>query len=92
MNDEAFTPRRILDAIEVLLAQLEASLAPAIAEGYTGADGLKIKIDGYKEKAARLKTILSKAQAAERRKTFLAKQNRQNTKAPPKNRPSGQTQ
>ena len=88
MNDEAFTPARILAAIEVLLAQLEASLAPEISEGDGGADRLKIKIDGYKEKAARLKTVLSKAQAAERRKRDLAKQNRQNTKAPPKKWPS----
>ncbi len=88
MNDEAFTPARILAAIEVLLAQLEASLAPDINEGDGGADRLKIKIDGYKEKAARLKTVLSKAQAAERRKRDLLKQNRQNTKAPPQNRPS----
>ena len=85
MNDEAFTLARILAAIEVLLAQLEASLAPDITEGDGGADRLKIKIDGYKEKAARLKTVLSKAQAAERRKRDLAKQNRQNTKAPVKN-------
>ena len=90
MNDEAFTPTRILAAIEVLLAQLQASLAPDITEGDGGADRLKIKIDGYKEKAARLKTVLSKAQAADRRKRDLAKQNRQNTKAPVKRCPSGQ--
>jgi len=73
-------PAASLTPIEVLLAQLEASLAPAIAEGYAGADGLKIKIDGYREKAARLRTVLSKAQAAERRKRELSKQNRQLTK------------
>jgi len=79
MNDNDLNPARLIYAIEILLAQLDATLAPAIAEGYTGADGLKIKIDGYREKAARLKTVLSKAQAAERRKRELAKQNRQNT-------------
>jgi len=80
MNDNSLNPARLIYAIEILLAQLEASLAPAIAEGYTGADELKIKIDGYKEKAARLKTVLSKAQAAEHRKKELSKQNRQLTK------------
>jgi hypothetical protein len=79
----------MLAAIEVLLAQLQASLVPAMTEGDGGADRLKIKIDSYKEKAARLRTVLSKAQAAEWRKRDLAKQNRQNTKAPVKRCPSG---
>lgn len=80
MNDEAFTPARIIAALEVLLAQLEASLAPHMTEGDGGADRLRIKIDRYKEQAARLKTVLSKAQAADRRKRDLATQNKQLTK------------
>jgi hypothetical protein len=88
MNDNSLNPARLIYAIEILLAQLDASLSPHMTEGDGGADRLKIKIDGYKEKAARLKTVLSKAQAADRRKRDLQKQNKLNTKAPPKNRPS----
>jgi hypothetical protein len=80
MNDNSLNPARLIYAIEILLAQLDASLSRQMTEGDGGADRLKIKIDGYKEKAARLKTVLSKAQAAERRKRDLAKQNRQNTR------------
>jgi hypothetical protein len=79
MNDEAFTPRRILDAIEVLLAQLEASLAPEIMEG-TRTDMLQRQLDVFKDRTSRLKTVLRKHQEAERRKKELAKQNRQLTK------------
>jgi hypothetical protein len=89
MNDEALTPRRILDAIEVLLAQLEASLAPEIMEGDTRTDMLQRQLDVFKDRTSRLKTILRKHQAAERRKRELAKQNRQNTKPPAKKWPSG---
>jgi hypothetical protein len=42
MNDEAFTPARLIAALEVLLAQLEAALAPEMTEGDGGADRLKI--------------------------------------------------
>jgi hypothetical protein len=80
MNDEAFTPARILAAIEVLLAQLEASLAPYITEADTRTDFLKRQIDGFKDKTARLKTVLRKHQDAECRKQELAKQNRRLTK------------
>ncbi len=80
MNDEAFTPARILAAIEVLLAQLEASLAPDITEGDTRTDLLKKRIDGFKDQTARLKTVLRKHQTAERRKGELAKQNRENNR------------
>jgi t-SNARE complex subunit (syntaxin) len=82
MNDEAFTPRRILAAIEVLLAQLEASLAPEMNEGDSRTDSLKRRIDGFKDKATRLRAVLKKHQGAERRKRGLAKQNRANTKRP----------
>jgi hypothetical protein len=80
MNDEAFTPARIIAALEVLLAQLEASLAPEITEGDTRTDMLRRQIDGFKDKTARLKAVLRKHQDAERRKRELTKQNRQNTK------------
>jgi hypothetical protein len=80
MNDSAFTPSRIIDALEVLLAQLEASLAPEMNEGDTRTDLLKKRISGYKDQTARLKTVLRKHQDAEGRKRALAKQNRQNTK------------
>ena len=82
MNDEAFTPARIIAALEVLLAQLEASLAPELTEGDGGADRLRIQIDGFKEKAARLKTVLSKAQAASRRRKEIDRENRQNSRRP----------
>ena len=80
MKDNSLNPARLIYAIEILLAQLDASLAPQMTEGDGGADRLKIKIDGYREKAARLKTVLSKAQAADRRKRDLQKQNKLNTK------------
>jgi hypothetical protein len=88
MNDEAFTPRRILDAIEVLLAQLEASLAPQITED-TRTDMLQRQLDVFKDRTTRLKAVLRKHKDAERRKRELANQNRQNTKAPVKRCPSG---
>jgi len=80
MNDSAFTPSRIIGALEVLLAQLEASLAPDMNEGDTRTDLLKKRISGFKDQTARLKTVLSKHQSAERRKRTLVKQNKQNTK------------
>ena len=80
MNDNSLNSSRLIYAIDVLLSQLQATLSPQMTEGEGEADRLKIKIDGYKEKAARLRTVLSKAHAAERRKSFLSKQNRQNTK------------
>ena len=80
MNDEAFTPARILAAIEVLLAQLEASLAPDITEGDARTDLLKKRIDGFKDQTARLKTVLRKHQQATTRKRELSAQNRANTK------------
>ena len=67
MNDNSLNPARLIYALEILLAQLDASLSPQMMEGDAGADRLKIKIDGYKEKAARLRTVLSKAQAADLR-------------------------
>ncbi|HOC54463.1 MAG TPA: hypothetical protein PKI20_02445 [Verrucomicrobiota bacterium] len=80
MTDNAYQPTKILAALEVLLAQLEATLAPYLNEADGRADRLNIQIDGYKEKAARLRSVLSKHQAAERRKRELDKQNRQLTK------------
>ncbi len=75
MNDNSLNPARLIYAIEILLAQLDASLSQQMTEGDGGADRLKIKIDGYKEKAARLKTVLSKAQAASRRKKEIERDN-----------------
>lgn len=80
MNDEAFTPRRILDAIEVLLAQLEASLAPEITEGDTRGDMLQRQLDVFKDRTARLKSVLRKHRDSERRKRELAQQNRENNR------------
>jgi len=80
MNDNAYAPTKIIAALEVLLAQLEATLTPYLAEGDGRTDQLKIKIDAFKEKAARLKSVLSKHQAADRRKRDLAKQNKANTR------------
>jgi len=80
MNDEAFTPRRILDAIEVLLAQLEASLAPQMTEGDTRADMLQRQIDVFNDRTTRLKSVLRKHRDAERRKRELDKQNRDNNR------------
>ena len=82
MNDKTLDPSRIISILEILLAQLEASLAPQVMEGDTRTDLLKRRIDGFKDKTARLKTVLKKHQEAERRKRDLTKQNRQNTKRP----------
>jgi hypothetical protein len=78
MTKNSLDPARIISILEILLAQLEASLAPHLAEGDSRSDNLKIQISGYKEKAARLKSVLSKHQAAQRRKQFLKKQNKEN--------------
>ena len=76
MNDEAFTPARIIAALEVLLAQLEASLAPHMTEGDTRTDLLKRQIDGFKDKTARLKTVLRKHQDASRRRKEIDRENK----------------
>ena len=80
MNNNSLDPARIISILEILLAQLEASLSAQIMEGDTRTDLLKKQIDGYKDKASRLKSVLRQHQAASRRKSFLAKQNKQNTK------------
>lgn len=80
MNDNSLNPARLIYAIEILLAQLDASLSPQMTEGDTRTDLLKRRIDGFKDKTARLKTVLKKHQDAERRKRALAKQNRENTR------------
>jgi Tfp pilus assembly protein PilN len=78
MNDKTLDPARIISILEILLAQLEASLSPQMTEGDTRTDLLKKQISGFKDKTARLKTVLRKHQDAERRKRTLIKQNRQN--------------
>ena len=88
MNDNSLNPARLIYAIEILLAQLDATLSPEMTEGDTRTDLLKKRISGFKDQTARLKKLLSQHQSAERRKRFLQKQNKLNTKAPPKNRPS----
>jgi hypothetical protein len=80
MNGNMLDPARIISILEILLAQLEASLSPQMMEGDTRTDLLKKQISGFKDKTARLKTVLRKHQDAERRKRSLIKQNRQNTK------------
>lgn len=80
MNDNESNPTRLIYAIEILLAQLDAALPPELSESDSRADSLKNRIDGFKNQTARLKTVLRKHQSVERRKKFLAKQNRDNTK------------
>lgn len=80
MNEKALGPSRIISILEILLAQLEASLSPQIMEGDTQTDLLRNQIDGFKSQTNRLKTVLKKHQDAERRKRDLNKQNRQNTR------------
>ena len=80
MNDNSLNPSRLIYAIEILLAQLDATISPEMTEGDTRTDLLKKRINGFKDKTARLKTVLKKHQDAERRKRSLTKQNRQNTK------------
>jgi hypothetical protein len=80
MNDNSTNPTRLIYAIEILLAQLDASLSPQLTEDDSRTDLLKKRIAGFKDQTARLKTVLSKHQSAERRKRTLVKQNRQNTK------------
>jgi hypothetical protein len=43
MTDNAFEPTKIISALEILLAQLEASLAPYITED-AAADRLKSRL------------------------------------------------
>lgn len=82
MNNKTLDPGRIISILEILLAQLEASLAPQVIEGDTRTDLLKRQINGFKDQTARLKSVLRKHQDAERRKRSLIKQNRQNTRRP----------
>jgi primosomal protein N'' len=82
MNDNSSSPARLIYAIEILLAQLDASLSSQVIEGDTRTDLLKKRIDGFKDQTARLKSVLRKHQDFERRKRTLDKQNRQNTKRP----------
>ena len=81
MNDNESNPaHRLIYAIEILLAQLDAALPPDLSEGDSRTDSLKNQIDGFKNQTSRLKSVLRKHQAAERRKRALSKQNRDNTK------------
>lgn len=80
MNGNSLDPGKIISILEILLAQLEASLSPQMTEGDTRTDLLKKRISGFKDQTARLKTVLRKHQDAQRRKRSLIKQNRQNTK------------
>jgi primosomal protein N'' len=82
MNDNESNPARLIYAIEILLAQLDASLSPELSEVDTRTDFLKKRISGFKDQTARLKSVLQKHQAAERRKRALSKQNRRNTSRP----------
>lgn len=84
MNDNSTNSARLIYAIEILLAQLDASLSAQMDEGDTRTDFLNKRISGFKDQTARLKTVLSKHQSAERRKRSLKSQNKLNTKAPGK--------
>jgi hypothetical protein len=79
MNDNSSNPARLIYAIEILLAQLDALLSPQMTEADSRTDFLKNRISGFKDQTARLKSVLRKHQSAERRKRTLNKQNRQNT-------------
>jgi hypothetical protein len=80
MNDNESNAARLIDAIEILLAQLDASLSADLSEGDSRSDYLKKRIGGFKDQTTRLKSVLRKHQDAERRKRMLSKQNRDNTK------------
>ena len=80
MNDNSSNPARLIYAIEILLSQLDATLSPHLLENDSRTDFLKKRIDGFKDQTSRLKSVLQKHQAAERRKRMLSKQNRQNTR------------
>jgi t-SNARE complex subunit (syntaxin) len=80
MNDNSLNPARLIYAIEILLAQLDATISPEMTEGDTRTDLLKKRIDGFKDKTTRLKSVLRKHQDAERRKRELRKQNSQNNR------------
>ena len=82
MNDNSQNPARLIYAIEILLAQLDATLSPELSEVDSRTDSLKRRISGFKDQTARLKSVLRKHQGAERRKRALNKQNRQNTRRP----------
>ncbi|MGP8055200.1 MAG: hypothetical protein ACLQAH_15440 [Limisphaerales bacterium] len=80
MNGNSLDPGKIISILEILLAQLEASLSSQMAEGDTRTNLLKKRISGFKDQTARLKTVLRKHQDAQRRKRALIKQNQQNTR------------
>ena len=49
MNDNSSNPARLIYAIEILLAQLDAALPPQVIEGDSRTDFLKKKIGGFKD-------------------------------------------
>jgi len=73
-------PRQILDLMEILLMELERSLeaAPTMSED-ARTDNLKHQIADYRNKTQRLKTVLQKHKAHERRKREIDRQNRRNS-------------
>jgi hypothetical protein len=78
MSDNALDPARIISILEILLAQLEASLSPELSEADSRTDYLKKRIDGFKDQTARLKIVLRKHQDAERRRKQIDKENKRN--------------
>lgn len=76
MNDNSTNPARLIYAIEILLAQLDASLSPEMTEADTRTDFLKKRISGFKDQTARLKTVLAKHQAAQSRRKAIERDNK----------------
>ena len=80
-------PTKLIAIMKVMLSELEQMLStapePTNEQSDTRTARLRNQID-------RLEVVLRKHQDAEGRKRELAKQNKHNTKAPVKNRPSGQ--
>jgi hypothetical protein len=78
MNDNPQNPARLIYAIEILLAQLDAALPPELSEVDSRTDLLKRRISGFKDQTARLKSVLRKHQDAERRRKQIGRENKRN--------------
>lgn len=76
MNDKTLNPARMIAILEILLAQLEASLSPQIMESDTRNDLLKKRLGGFKDQTARLKSVLRKHQDAESRRKQIGRENK----------------
>jgi hypothetical protein len=70
----AFDPDHIIQIIQCLLMQLEDTLSDGVNEDLRS-DQLSTRIQGFRDKTARLRSALAKHRTAEKRKRELQKDN-----------------